>query len=141
MTTNYTHDKIMQVARDISGLLIAYDSRTGVLRDINNQLGVIDQRSAAEQSVSDRNESVIRKQRVEIDTKTRIMNYTENDMNRNFRLLNAQYIVLLTLLCMVVFVLLWAFLEFFIDSSGSRLSLPALPSRIVGGLRSFFSMK
>lgn len=129
--------EIQRNAGDIRALMNGYkvlETEYDKYKDTDTWL----QRQASlEQTIKDTNQSTLNSQRSEIDTKSRIMTYAENDMKRNFDLLNSQYIILIALLCMVVFVILWGIFEFVVDRGSSQ----SVMQTVGGGIRSFFSMK
>ena len=96
--------------------------------------------ASLQQTIVDTNNSILRRQRSELDTKTRIMGYAEDDMKRNFKLLNSQYIILVGLICIVVFVLLWSFFELIMDSPTGKSAMQSVQQQFRGGFKSFFSM-
>jgi hypothetical protein len=100
----------------------------------------LDKQKSLEQTIKDTNDSILRRQRSEIDTKSRIMTYAEDDMKRNFKLLNSQYIILISLICIVVFVLLWGFFELIMDSDGGQRVVQNVRQQFGGSLKRFFSM-
>jgi hypothetical protein len=63
--------------------------------------------------LSDINSSSLRRQRAELDTKKRIIDYTEQDIGKNYSILSTQFILFIVISSMVLFMIAYAL---FVDS-------------------------
>lgn len=88
------------------------------------------------QQLVDINSSTMRRQREELDTKKRIIDYTERDIGKNYSILSTQFILFIVISSMVLFMIVYAL---FIDSDVAS-SIKGFISSKIGNYQSSSSV-
>lgn len=96
----------------------------------------LNQVANVQQQLMDINSSTMRRQREELDTKKRIIDYTERDIGKNYSILSTQFILFIVISSMVLFMIAYAL---FIDSDVAS-SIKGFISSKIGNYQSSSSV-
>jgi hypothetical protein len=116
---------IAQIERDKK----EYDNLITIKKNLDTIVDTNSTISQTNQQLSDINSSSLRRQRAELDTKKRIIDYTEQDINKNYSILSTQFIIFIVISSMVLFMIAYAI---FVDSNVLQGMKDAITSRFSG---------
>ena len=97
-----------------------YTSYTEVKKSIDKMDPVIQKQNeinSMNQQIIDSTENTLNQQRRELDTKGRIIDYTEKDIRKNFSLLNTQFILFITIIVMISVIVLYMVVTYITENN------------------------
>jgi hypothetical protein len=97
-----------------------YTSYTEVKKSIDKMDPVIQKQNeinSMNQQIIDSTENILNQQRRELDTKGRIIDYTEKDIRKNFSLLNTQFILFITIIVMISVIVLYMVVTYITENN------------------------
>jgi hypothetical protein len=109
---------------EIEGLIRRFNkdftSYTEVKRSIDKMDPVIQKQNeinSMNQQIIDSTVNTLNHQRTELDTKGRIIDYTEKDIRKNFSLLNTQFILFITIIVMISVIVLYMVITYITENN------------------------
>ena len=109
---------------EIEGLIRRFNkdftSYTEVKRSIDKMDPVIQKQNeinSMNQQIIDSTVNTLNHQRRELDTKGRIIDYTEKDIRKNFSLLNTQFILFITIIVMISVIVLYMVITYITENN------------------------